>query len=85
MRHLIEGLHSLQTAIDAGSPPEIPVSAEFCDAMANLCRQCGGGTVHVQVQWSPAVRENIPAVSDVRLSGGYEVFPDLPSCHASVK
>ena len=69
MRHLMEGMHALCAALDAGSRPEIPVSTDFCRTLAGICSQCGAGSVHVQAQWSPAVRESITAVSVVRLTG----------------
>lgn len=70
-RHLIEGICSIKTAIDTESELNIPVSANFCDAVVGICGQCAGALVDFHVQWSPVVRKNIPAYSIVRLNSDY--------------
>lgn len=71
MRHLIEGIHALETITYKTPLSEMPVSADFCDAASNLCGLGTGDLVDLQVQWSPAVRENVPTISAVRLSGDF--------------
>ena len=70
-RHLIEGIHSIKTAVDTKSQPEILVSANFCDALAGICRLHAETLIKCHAQWSPAVRKNIPSFSNVSLNGGY--------------
>lgn len=70
-RHLIEGIHSIKVAIDTESEPEIPVSANFCDAVIGICGQRTEALVDFHAQWSPAVRKNIPSFSSVRLNSNY--------------
>ena len=70
-RHLIEGIHSIKAAIDSESELEIPVSANFCDAVIGICGQRAEALVDFHAQWSPAVRKNIPSFSSVRLNSDY--------------
>ncbi len=70
-RHIVEAIHSMKSAVDAGSCLDIPVSANFCDAVANICDQHPKAEVVFQVQWSPLVRENIPPFSSVNLTSDY--------------
>ena len=70
-RHILEGIHSLKTAIDTGADLSIPVSADVCDSVASLCTLCPEAKVEIRVEWSPAVRDNIPAISSVILSSAY--------------
>ena len=58
----------------------LPVSADFCDAAANLCGLGTGDLVELQVQWSPAVRENVPAISTVRLSRNCKAVQGTKTC-----
>lgn len=67
-RHVLEGIHSLKTAIDTGSDLQIRVSTHFCDTLSNLCSLCTDAKMDIRVEWSPAVRDNISAISSVNLS-----------------
>ena len=70
-RHLIEGIYSIKAAVDTKSKPEILVSANFCDALAGICRQHADTLIEFHAKWSPAIRKNIPSFSSVSLDGGY--------------
>lgn len=70
-RHIIEGIHSIKVAIDTEAEPEVPVSANFCDAVIGICGQRTEALVDFHAQWSPAVRKNIPSFSSVRLNSNY--------------
>lgn len=70
-RHLIEGINSIKTAVDTESEMETSVSANFCDALVGICGQRAEALVDFNIQWSPAVRENVPSTSSARLNGDY--------------
>lgn len=70
-RHIVEGIHSIKSAIDTDTPLSIPVSADFCDAVAGICGLGPEAEVAFQVQWSPVFRQNIPSFSSVELCRDY--------------
>lgn len=70
-RHLIEGIHSIKSAVDTESELIIPVSANFCDAVIGICGQHMEALVNFRTQWSPAVQKNIPSFSSVSLNSDY--------------
>ena len=69
-RHLMEGIWQLKTADNAVSGAGIPIGATFLEAIADLCKLRAGAQADFQLQWFPAVRENIPAASSVCLTSG---------------
>ena len=70
-RHIVEGIKSIISATETKSSLDIPVSANFCDAVASICDQPPETEVDIQVQWSPVVRQNVPAFSSVKLRRDY--------------
>lgn len=69
--HLMRGVYAIKTAVDEETDLTEGISANFCDALANIGSQNGRSILEFGAQWSPSVSSNIPQYCKVSLTGDY--------------